>query len=273
MAQIKKKMINEEKLKKVIESIVFQDISNKFPKEYLSIEYEPLYAIKRILDRHCVCYLDEHYKEDEQLISCLDNLFIDRTIEEKKNLYFTDFSGITCTKANELRSFEDFKQEQYERSKEDSKYSDYETVKYEVFNTVNCADSNPLEAAKILTWSNKIYADTRNKSHRFTLLCKLNDLENRNDSYSFRVTEYSINEKAKKYFLENYYGFIIKADSVNEIVQAYADNSLMKWDFYRPYWNVVYDDVVVFIVRKENDCSIPLLKSENVICINTLLDR
>ena len=266
-------MINEEKLKKEIASIVFQDISNNFPEEYLTIDYEPLYAIKRILDRHCICYLDEHYKEDEQLISCLDNLFVERTIEEKKNLYFSDFSGVTCTKANELHSFEDFKQEQYERSKEDSKYSDYETVKYEVFNTVNCADSNPLEEAKILTWSNKIYADTRNISHRFALLCKLNDLENRNDSYYFKVTEYSINEKAKKEFLENYYGFIIKSDSANEIVQAYTDNSLMKWDFYRPYWNVVYDDVVALIFHKEKNYHAHFFNSENVICINTLLDR
>lgn len=264
-------MINEEKLKKEITSIVFQDISNNFPKEYLTIDYEPLYAIKRILDRHCVCYLDENYKTDTKLLNCLDNLFIERNIEVTKEISFSDFAGVTCTKANEFCSFEDFKQEQYERSKENSKYSDYETVKYEVFNTVNPADSNPLKDVKILNWSNKIYADTSNKSHRFALLCKLNELENRNDSYSFGVTEYSINEDAKKVFLENYYGFIIKDINANEIVQAYADNSLMKWDFYRPYWNVVYDDVVALIFRKEKNFHTHFLNSKNVIYINKLL--
>ncbi len=55
-------------------------------------------------------------------------------------------------------------QEQYERNKDEQKYSDYETVKYEVFNTVSPVDSNPLKGAIILTWSNKIYANTSNKS-------------------------------------------------------------------------------------------------------------
>lgn len=57
MSQIKNKMINEEKLKKEIASIVFQDISNNFPEEYLTIDYEPLYAIKRILDRMSACFV------------------------------------------------------------------------------------------------------------------------------------------------------------------------------------------------------------------------
>ena len=89
-------------------------------------------------------------------------------------------------------------QEQYERNKDEQKYSDYETVKYEVFNTVSPVDSNPLKGAIILTWSNKIYANTSNKSHRFALMCKMNELENRNDSYYFDITKYTLNENAKK---------------------------------------------------------------------------
>ena len=48
----------------------------------------------------------------------------------------------------------------------------------------------------------------------------MNELENRNDSYYFDITKYSLNENAKKDFLENYYGFIIKTETANKIIQA-----------------------------------------------------
>ena len=103
-------------------------------------------------------------------------------------------------------------------------------------------------------------------------MCKMNELENRNDSYYFDITKYTLNENAKKEFLENYYGFIIKAETANKIIKAYSDNSLMTWEFYRPYWKSSNDDVIAFIFRKEKNYHTAFLKSENAICINTLLD-
>lgn len=265
-------MLNEKKFKEKLNTIEFSDISNKFPKEYLTVDYEPLYSVFHTLNKQCVCFLDENYRTDKKLVNCLNNLFIKETLAEKKEIYFSDFNGVNCTSANEFCSFESFMQEQYERNKDEQKYSDYETVKYEVFNTVSPVDSNPLKGAIILTWSNKIYANTSNKSHRFALMCKMNELENRNDSYYFDITKYTLNENAKKEFLENYYGFIIKAETANKIIQASSDNSLMTWEFYRPYWKSINDDVIAFIFRKEKNYHTAFLKSENAICINTLLD-
>ncbi len=40
-------MLNEKKFKEKLNAIEFSDISNKFPKEYLTVDYEPLYSVFR----------------------------------------------------------------------------------------------------------------------------------------------------------------------------------------------------------------------------------
>ena len=112
-------MLNEKKFKEKLNAIEFSDISNKFPKEYLTVDYEPLYSVFRTLNKQCVCFLDENYRTDKNLVNCLNNLFIKETLAEKKEIYFSDFNGVNCTSANEFCSFESFMQEQYERNKDE----------------------------------------------------------------------------------------------------------------------------------------------------------
>lgn len=75
-------MLNEKKFKEKLNAIEFSDISNKFPKEYLTVNYEPLYSVFRTLDKQCVCFLDENYRTDTTLINCLNNLFIKQIQQE-----------------------------------------------------------------------------------------------------------------------------------------------------------------------------------------------
>ena len=58
------KMLNEKKFKEKLNTIEFSDISNKFPKEYLTVDYEPLYSVFRTLNKQCVCFLDENYRTE-----------------------------------------------------------------------------------------------------------------------------------------------------------------------------------------------------------------
>ena len=80
-------MLNEKKFKEKLNTIEFSDISNKFPKEYLTVDYEPLYSVFRTLNKQCVCFLDENYRTDKKLVNCLNNLFIKGKCGFKLKMY------------------------------------------------------------------------------------------------------------------------------------------------------------------------------------------
>ena len=235
----------EEKL----HEIQFSDISNSFPEEYFLIDFEPLYAFYRIIKRRNIAVLSPSCSRDSYLSDLLDNLFVEKEIG-KKELFFSDFCGVFSSRETEHLSFEKFKNQQYVRNNSDSYYKDYDSLRYDVFNTDKSGNSNAINDAIILKWSNSIFADNRDRSHRFASLCKWNEVENRDDSEIFNVTEISINSEKQKEFLDNYFGFIISADTASDIFKAYTNNSFMNWQMYCPFYKAGFGEIICLIIHK-----------------------
>lgn len=83
---------------------------------------------------------------------------------EKKKIYFSDFNGVHCTKADEFCSFESFMKAQYERNKEERNYTDYETIKYD--NSEKCYVFCLTD-----TWQSKALWEAECFSHNYEGFC------------------------------------------------------------------------------------------------------
>lgn len=188
--------------------IQFSDISASVPDKYFLIGFEPLYSFYRIIKGKNIAQLSSSCSRESYLSELLDKLFVKKEIGMKQ-LYFSDFSGLVNSKESGYFSFEEFKNRQYERNLYDLYYKDYDSLRYDVFNTDRAGNTNSIKNAIILKWSHSVFADNRDRSHRFGLLCKWSEVENLNDSEMFNVRELSINSEIKKEFLDNYFCFMV----------------------------------------------------------------
>lgn len=259
----------EEKLRK----IHFTDISDSFPEKYFLIDFEPLYSFFRIIKGRNIALLSPSCSRDLFLSDLLDNLFVEKEIGTKQ-LFFSDFCGVVNSRETEHLSFENFKNQQYERSNSDSYYKDYDSLRYDVFNTDRSGNSNAIKDAKILKWSNSIFADNGDRSHRFASLCKWSEVEKRNDSEIFNVTEISINSEKQKEFMDNYFCFIISAETASDIFKAYTNNSFMNWQMYCPFSKSGFGELICLIIYKipENQNIIDIfMHANNCVNINKFL--
>lgn len=271
----KKKNLDFTEFDKVIKAIVFNDISEIFPKEYFFIDYEPLFKVKKIISNDHICILTNRQKEDFYADKILKKLF-----KEKETGYFripfSKFSGMTNSKADGLISFEKFKTDQYERflAEKGNNYKDYSSIRYVVFNRVANEEGKPVKRASILTWSNKIFAGNSDRSHRFSLLCKLDEINGFNDSEEFWVTEHSMNEVYRNIFLSTYYGFIVNSKTALNIINEY---SYIKDSCCLSYKSPdSSDDVYILIFHKntfKNELEVikAFLEKDNSIFLNDLL--
>ena len=261
----------EEKLRE----IRFTDISDSFPEKYFLIGSEPLYSFSRIIKERNIALLSPSCSRDLYLSDLLDNLFVEKEIGTKQ-LFFSDFCGVVNSRETEHLSFENFKNQQYERSNSDSYYKDYDSLRYDVFNTDRSGNSNAIKDAKILKWSNSIFADNGDRSHRFASLCKWSEIEKQNDSEIFNVTEISINSEKQKEFMDNYFCFIISAETASDIFKAYTNNSFMNWQMYCPFDRAGVGEFVGVILKNEstNKRIIDFFRqSKNCMFINSLLEK
>lgn len=261
----------EEKL----HEIQFSDISDSFPEKYFLIGSEPLYSFFRIIKERNIALLSPSCSRDLYLSDLLDNLFVEKEIGTKQ-LFFSDFCGVVNSRKTEHLSFENFENQQYERSNSDSFYKDYDSLRYDIFNTDKSGNSNAIKDAKILKWSNSIFADNGDRSHRFASLCKWNEVEKRNDSEIFNVTEISINSEKQKEFMDNYFCFIISAETASDIFKAYTNNSFMNWQMYCPFSKTGFGKNVGIIVKKgkkKQRIVDIFIQSENCIFVNSLLEQ
>lgn len=261
----------EEKL----HEIQFSDISDSFPEKYFLIDFEPLYFFFRIIKGRNIALLSTYCFRDLYLSNLLDNLFLEKEVGTKQ-LFFSDFCGVVNSKETEHLLFEDFKNQQYERTNSDSYYKDYESLRHEVFNTDRTGNTNAIKDAIVLQWSDSIFADNRDRSHRFGLLCKRNEVEERNDSEIFNVREFSINSEKQREFLDNYYGFIISAKTASEILNAYANNSFINWQMYCPFYKAGFGELICLIINKgnENQSIVDIfMHANNCININKILQN
>lgn len=253
--------------------IQFSDISASFPEKYFLIGFEPLYSFYRIIKGKNIAQLSSSCSRESYPSELLDKLFVKKEIGMKQ-LYFSDFSGLVNSKESGYFSFEEFKNRQYERNLYDLYYKDYESLRYEVFNTDRTGNTNAIKDAIVLQWSDSIFADNRDRSHRFGLLCKWNEVEERNDSEIFNVREFSINLEKQREFLDNYYGFIISAKTASEILNAYANNSFINWQMYCPFYKAGFGELICLIINKgnENQSIVDIfMHANNCININKIL--
>lgn len=267
------RIYNDKKIEERLRQIQFDDISESFPKEFFILDFDPLYSFYRIIRRRDVALFSSTYSKDSYLSGLLDNLFKEKEIG-KKQLFFSDFSGVLNSKDSGKYSFADFKKEQFERNISDPHYKDYKTLRHHIFDVDEYGNSNVIKDALILKWSNTIYAYNSDRSHRFALLCEWNDCDKQNDSEIFDVTELSINVENKNKFQENYYGFIVSENTANEIFNAYTDNSFMNWQIYCPFPYAGNGNMVGLIFQniKSNKNIINIFKnSKNSVNINDLL--
>ncbi len=260
-----------------LRNVEFCDISDNFPSEYFKLDFEPLYAFYKIIQQQQICLINENYGKAERLVKILNGLFINNEQKEQK-LPLKLFSGVVYSRNEGKCSFYDFKQNQYEeylKNKSDSKYNTYDSVRYDVLENTDITNGSPIKNCIKLNWSNAIYTMNSDKSHRFALLCKLNEIENKNDAELFNVSELLINEKNKEEFLDNYDGFIINSKTATEIVRIFSNNSLRIWENYCPYPISKSADCICIIFYKKTKSEILniFLKSENVIYINSLLEK
>lgn len=260
---------------KKLHEIQFSDISDSFPEEYFLIDSEPLYSFFRIIKGRNIALLSPSCSRDLYLSDLLDNLFVEKEIGTKQ-LFFSDFCGVVNSRETEHLSFENLKNQQYERNNSDSYYKDYDSLRYDVFNTDIAGNTNAIKDAIVLQWSNSIFADNRDRSHRFASLCKWNEVEKRNDSEIFNVREISINSEKQKEFLDNYFSFIISADTASDIFKAYTNNSFMNWQMYCPFDRAGVGEFVGVILKNEstNKRIIDFFRqSKNCMFINSLLEK
>ena len=214
----------EEKLRK----IHFTDISNSFPEKYFLIDFEPLYSFFRIIKGRNIALLSTYCSRDLYISNLLDNLFLEKEVGTKQ-LFFSDFCGVVSSRETEHLLFEDFKNQQYERNNSDLYYKDYDSLRYDVFNIDRSGNRNAIKDAIVLHWSKSIFADNRDRSHRFASLCKWNEVEKRNDSEIFNVRELYINTEKQKEFLDNYFGFIISKDFISFNISAELDSTPVQY--------------------------------------------
>lgn len=270
--QIGPKLIQfEEKLRE----IHFSDISDSFPEKYFLIDFEPLYSFFRIIKGRNIALLNTYCSRDLYLSNLLDNLFLEKEIG-KKELFFSDFCGVFNSRETEHLSFENFKNQQYERNNSDLYYKDYDSLRYDVFNIDRSGNTNAIKDAIVLHWSKSIFADNRDRSHRFASLCKWNEVEKRNDSEIFNVRELYINTEKQKEFLDNYFGFIISAKTASDIFKAYTNNSFMNWQMFSPFNRTGSGEVVSVILEneRENQRIIDFfIQSKNCMLVNSLLQK
>lgn len=189
-------------------------------------------------------------------------------------MFFSDFSGVLNSKDSGKCSFTDFKQEQFTRNRFELYYKDYDSLRHDVFNKDKTGNTSVIKDAIILDWSNSVYASNYDRSHRFALLCKWNELDNRNDLEMFDITELSIDLERKKEFLENYYGFLISEKTANEVFKTYTDNSFMSWQIYCPFFKAGSGSTVGLIIKitEENKNIINIFQNaKNCVSINDLL--
>lgn len=259
-------MLFTERLKR----IKFSDISTFFPKEYFLLDFEPLYTFDKIIKTQDIVLFDSKFYQKSDFQILLDNLFIKKQIGIKR-LQFLDFSGLECSKNSGKQSFDKFKKQQYDINYFCLFYKDYDSVRYDVFNTDKEGNSCSIKDATILQWSKSIYANNSDRSHRFALLCKWNELENRNDSEVFNTTEYSLDLEKRKEFLENYYGFIVASETAYELCKIYSFTNLR---MYSPLVIAKTGKLVglIFCKNNKNRKIIDFLKqANNCININDLL--
>lgn len=265
-------------IKDFITEISFYDISNYFPSKYFILENEPIYALYRTIQRKDIIILKSNTNLKEELIYILTSLFINKKIG-KKNIKFEDFSGVVASRDNRKISFEQFKQDWYNDSQSKTslyKFDNYNNLKKDVFIKNVPGDWNPIKNAYYLKYSDKYYANNSNKSHRFGILCKYNELNNLHDSEMFDVSELSINEQAKKLFLIKFYGFFINSKTADDIVKKYYDSVYSKWINYSLYQHPTGNEIVLIIFEKSTTPENVIqhfLNTKNAIFINTLLEN
>lgn len=273
------KNLQEEKTESVdlnkLKAIQFYDISKYFPKEHFVLDKEPVYGFYRLIGGKRIVLLNDNQEKKEVFVKLLSSLFIEKEIGKQK-LFFSDFSEVTNSKEDGNYSFSEFKSEQFARNEKqtDFPYIDYDSVRNDVFNTDKACNSNSIKDAIVLKWSNSIFANNRDRSHRFALLCKWNELDNRNDSEFFNVREISINRENVINLLNDYYGFIISSKTASEIIQVYKNNTLYNWQNYCPFWGPSNGEVVGFFIEKKdlpNEVFELFFNSSNCIFINDLL--
>lgn len=256
-----------------ISQIHFADISASFPEKYFLIDFEPLYSFFRIIRGRNIALLSAYCSRDLYLSNLLDNLFLEKEVGTKQ-LFFSDFCSVVNSKETEHLLFESFKNQQYERNNFDSYYKDYDSLRYDVFNTDRSGNTNAIKDAIVLQWSNLIFADNRDRSHRFASLCKWSEVEERNDSEIFNVREFSINSERQREFLDNYYGFIISAKTASEILNVYTNKSYINWQMYCPFYKAGFGELICMMIYKgtENQSIVDILMhANNCININKIL--
>lgn len=253
-----------------LKDIQFNDISESFPKEYFILDKEPVYAFYRLICGHNIVLMSDNPEKKKSFTELLTSLFIEKAVGKQK-VFLSDFSGITDSKNADICSFSKFKTEQYNENKDKEFYTDYTSLRNDVFNADRTGNTNSLKNAIILNWSNSIFASNRDRSHRFAALCKWNELENRNDSEFFNVNELSIDKKRLIELLNCYYGFIIHSKTASEIIKVLKNNQFYHWQYYCPFFSAGHGEIIVFFVDK-NDMSREFLevflKTENCIFIN-----
>lgn len=260
-----------------LKKVQFDDISEYFPKEYFILDFEPLYAFQKMIYRKDVMLFTDNIEKYKELINLLETLFIEKALGMQR-LFFSDFSGVTCSKDKGNCSFSVFKNKQYEinNNHNDFKYTDYDLLMYDIFNTDKYGNTNALKDAIILNWSNSIYVNNRDRSHRFALLCKWNEIENRNDSEFFKTMEISVNKKTVEKLLEDYCGFIISSQTAKNIIATISNDTFVCWKRYAPFGNPIHTDYIgFFICRKETNKNLInfFLQEQNSISINELLAK
>ena len=109
------RIYNDKKIEERLRQIQFDDISESFPKEFFILDFDPLYSFYRIIRRRDVALFSSTCSKDSYLSGLLDNLFKEKEIG-KKQLFFSDFSGVLNSKDSGKYSFADFKKEQFERN-------------------------------------------------------------------------------------------------------------------------------------------------------------
>ena len=252
--------------------IQFKDISALLPNEYFMLHFEPLYVFMKIIEKNH--FIDMKNNGYEKLYHLLNRLFEEHEAG-KQRLYFSDFVGVMTSNSTELISFSEFKEKQFERNMNqlDFGYKEYSSLKYAVFNPEIPGSNTYLKDAVKLNWRDSIYVSNYDRSHRFALLCKWNEIENRQDYEWFNVKEFSINDEIKKQFLEHYVGFLVHSKTLLDILTEFG-NILKFCHSFNSFDGK--DEIVYLIFRKDEINSIILnmfLKKENCICINSLMKK
>lgn len=210
---------------KRIQELKFNDISKYYPKISIFYSDEKLITLKNILDKIQIIYINEksEYPNDYPR---LENLFEEQFIGRKK-VFFKDFHGVTCSKADGIIPFEVFKQEEYNfyTTNSEKAYKCYEDIRNAVLQTSDDGES-PIISAYQLKWNNNYYASNHGKSHRFSALCKWNEIENKDDSEFFNVTEVSIDNKIREEFLTTYHGFLIDSMTAFNAKEIFEKSSI-----------------------------------------------